>query len=200
MSIQDDKRELIINAALKRFSHFGIAKTSMSEVADDLKLSKANLYYYFPDKFSLIEAIAYRIMDESDAAIEKAFREAHGTLDLLVRMLEMKKVYVERYYMLILDLQEMNIHDEKWEALAKRLFRREVNTTARIFEQGIASNELVTFDVAETSELYVAMMRGLALFCDRLSPHALIDKDEIGRIFEKQKQAAAIFINGLQKR
>lgn len=200
MSIQDDKRDLIINAALKRFSHFGIAKTSMSEVADDLKLSKANLYYYFPDKFSLIEAIAYRIMDESDAAIEKAFREAHGTLDLLVRMLEMKKVYVERYYMLILDLQEMNIHDEKWEALAKRLFRREVSTTARIFEQGIASNELVTFDVAETSELYVAMMRGLALFCDRLSPHALIDKDEIGRIFEKQKQAAAIFINGLQKR
>lgn len=200
MSIQDDKRDLIINAALKRFSHFGIAKTSMSEVADDLKLSKANLYYYFPDKFSLIEAIAYRIMDESDAAIEKAFREAHGTLELLVRMLEMKKVYVERYYMLILDLQEMNIHDEKWEALAKRLFRREVSTTARIFEQGIASNELVTFDVAETSELYVAMMRGLALFCDRLSPHALIDKDEIGRIFEKQKQAAAIFINGLQKR
>src|SRR5690606_33971974 len=200
MSIQDDKRDLIINAALKRFSHFGIAKTSMSEVADDLKLSKANLYYYFPDKFSLIEAIAYRIMDESDAAIEKAFREAHGTLELLVRMLEMKKVYVERYYMIILDLLVMNLHDVKWGALAKRLFRREVRTTARILEQGIASNELVTFDVVETSELYVAMMRRLALFCDRLSPHALIDKDEIGRIFEKQKQAAAIFINGLQKR
>src|SRR5690606_8659371 len=114
MSAVDDKRNLIIEAALKRFSHFGIAKTAMSEIADDLKFSKANLYYYFPDKFSLIEAIAYRMIDESDAVIKKAFDEASGTLDLLTRMLEMKKAYLEKYYMLILNLHEMNIHEEKW--------------------------------------------------------------------------------------
>src|SRR5690606_27011256 len=112
MSTVVDKRNQIIEAALKRFSHFGIAKTSMSEVADDLQLSKANLYYYFPDKFSLIEAIAYRIIDESDAVIQKAFDESDSTLDLLIRMLEMKKSYVEKYYMLMLDLHEMNIHEE----------------------------------------------------------------------------------------
>ena len=200
MSAVDDKRNLIIEAALKRFSHFGIAKTSMSEVADDLKLSKANLYYYFPDKFSLIEAIAYRIIEESDIGIEKAFDEANGTLDLLIRMLEMKKAYVEKYYMLILNLHEMNIHEEKWKDLAKQLFQREVQTTARIFKQGIDRNELVTFDVAATSELYVAMIRGLAMFCDHAAPHALIEREELFRVFEKQKQAAAIVINGLQKK
>ncbi len=200
MGTIDDKRKLIIDAALKRFSHFGIAKTSMSEVADDLKLSKANLYYYFPDKFSLIEAIAYQIIDESDATIDKAFDESNGTLDLLIRMLEMKKAYVEKYYMLILNLHEMNIHEEKWKDLAKRLFQREVGTISRIFKQGIDRNELVTFDVASTSELYVAMIRGLALFCDQAAPHALMDRDEIDRIFEKQKQAAAIVINGLRNK
>ena len=200
MSAVDDKRNQIIEAALKRFSHFGIAKTSMSEVADDLKLSKANLYYYFPDKFSLIEAIAYRIIDESDAAIETAFGEATGTLDLLIRMLDMKKAYLEKYYMLILNLNEMNIHEEKWKTLAKQLFQREVETTSRMFKQGIDRNELVTFDVASTSELYVAMMRGLAMFCDHAAPHALIDRDEVARVFEKQKQAAAIVINGLQRK
>lgn len=200
MSTIDDKRKLIIDAALKRFSHFGIAKTSMSEVADDLKLSKANLYYYFPDKFSLIEAIAYQIIDESDAAIEKAFDESNGTLDLLIRMLEMKAAYVEKYYMLILNLHEMNIHEEKWKGLAKQLFQREVETISRIFKQGIDRNELVTFDVAATSELYVAMIRGLAMFCDHAAPHALVDREELARVFEKQKQAAAIVINGLQKK
>ena len=200
MSAVDDKRNQIIEAALKRFSHFGIAKTSMSEIADDLKLSKANLYYYFPDKFSLIEAIAYRIIDESDATIEKAFGEASGTLDLLVRMLEMKEAYVEKYYMLILNLHEMNIHEEKWKTLAKKLFQREVETTSRILKQGIDRNELVTFDVASTSELYVAMIRGLAMFCDHAAPHPLIDRDELARVFEKQKEAAAIIINGLQKK
>lgn len=199
MSTVDDKRNQIIEAALKRFSHFGIAKTSMSEVADDLKLSKANLYYYFPDKFSLIEAIAYRITDESDAMIEKAFDEAKGTLDLLYRMLDMKKAYFEKYYMLILNLHEMNIHEEKWKTLAKRLFQREVETISQIFKQGIDRNELVTFDVAATSELYVAMMRGLAMFCDQAAPHALVNRDELTLVFEKQKQAAAIVINGLRK-
>lgn len=199
MSTVDDKRNQIIEAALKRFSHFGIAKTSMSEVADDLKLSKANLYYYFPDKFSLIEAIAYRITDESDAMIEKAFDEAKGTLDLLYRMLDVKKAYFEKYYMLILNLHEMNIHEEKWKTLAKRLFQREVETISQIFKQGIDRNELVTFDVAATSELYVAMMRGLAMFCDQAAPHALVNRDELTLVFEKQKQAAAIVINGLRK-
>lgn len=199
MTTVDDKRNQIIEAALKRFSHFGIAKTSMSEVADDLKLSKANLYYYFPDKFSLIEAIAYRITDESDAIIEKAFDEAKGTLDLLYRMVDMKKAYFEKYYMLVLDLHEMNIHEEKWKTLAKRLYQREVETISRIFKQGIERNELVTFDVSSTSELYVAMMRGLAMFCDQAAPHALVDRDELNQLFEKQRQAAAIVINGLRK-
>lgn len=200
MNAIDDKRNQIIEAALKRFSHFGIAKTSMSEVADDLKLSKANLYYYFPDKFSLIEAIAHRIIDESDATIEKAFDEAKGTLDLLHRMLDMKKAYIERYYMLILNLHEMNINEEKWKALAERLFQREVETISRIFKQGIDRGELVTFDVAATSELYVAMIRGLAMFCDQAAPHALIDREELALVFEKQKHAASIVINGLRKK
>ena len=198
MSTVDDKRNQIIEAALKRFSHFGIAKTSMSEVAEDLKLSKANLYYYFPDKFALIEAIAYRIIDESDIMVDKAFGEVTNTLDLLIRMLDMKKEYFEKYYMLIINLHEMNIHEEKWKTLAKQLFQREVETTSRIFEQGISCNELVTFDVSETSELYVAMMRGLAMFCDHAAPHALINKDDLARVIEKQKQAAAIVINGLR--
>ncbi|MGK6351437.1 TetR/AcrR family transcriptional regulator [Parapedobacter sp. DT-150] len=195
----DDKRDQILNAALRRFSHFGIAKTSMSEIAEDLKLSKANLYYYFPDKFSLIEAIAYQIIDESDVMINQALEEAPSTLDMLIRMLDIKKEYFEKYFMLIINLHEMNMNEERWMELAKKMFQREKDTTSRIFEKGIKRNELVTFDVPSTSELYVALMRGLAMFCDQALPHALVDKEELDRIIEKQKQAAAIFINGIKK-
>lgn len=200
MCTVDDKRNQIIEAALKRFSHFGIAKTSMSEVADDLKLSKANLYYYFPDKFSLIEAIAHRIFDESEVEIAKAFDEADGTLELLHRMLDLKRAYLEKYHMLILNLNEMNTHEEKWETMARQLFQREVTNVSRVFEQGIACNELVTFDVAATSELYVSMMRGLAMFCGQAAPRALMEREEVVRVIEQQKQAAAMIINGLQKK
>jgi len=194
----DDKRDLIIGAALKRFSRFGIAKTTMSEVADDLKLSKANLYYYFPDKFSLIEAIVYQIIEESDVTINHALETIADTLSLLIRLLDIKREYFEKYYMLILNLQEMNISDEKWVQLSEKMLKKEVETVSKIFKKGIDSGELVTFDVTSTSELYVATIRGLAMFCDRSIPHALLNRDEVNRILEKQKQAAAIFINGVK--
>ncbi|MFC3197019.1 TetR/AcrR family transcriptional regulator [Parapedobacter deserti] len=194
----DDKQDQILNAALRRFSHFGIAKTSMSEIAEDLKLSKANLYYYFPDKFSLIEAIAYRIIEETEIVVKQAFETIPDTLGLLIRMLDIKKEYLEKYYMLVLDLHEMNMNDERWLKLFKQLFQRELDTTARIFENGIKRNELVTFDVSATSELYVSVMRGLTMFCNHTTPHAIINKDELYRIIEKQKRAATVFINGIR--
>ena len=49
------KLKLIIEASQKRFGIFGVEKTSMREIADDLKLSKASLYYYFPDKESSLQ-------------------------------------------------------------------------------------------------------------------------------------------------
>ena len=42
----DSKKNQIISAAVKRFGHFGYAKTTMNELADDLVITKANLYYY----------------------------------------------------------------------------------------------------------------------------------------------------------
>jgi len=195
----DDKRDLIVGAALRRFSRFGIAKTTMSEIADDLKLSKANLYYYFPDKFALIEAIVLQIIEESDGTIDHALGTIDDTLSLLIRMLDIKREYFEKYQMLILNLQEMNISDENWVQLSEKMFQREIETVSRIFKKGIAEGQLVTFDVSSTSELYVAMIRGLAMFCDRAIPHTLIDKEEVNLILEKQKQAASIFINGIKK-
>lgn len=53
MENQDKKRILIIEAALKRFAHYGLSKTTMTEIAKDISFSKALLYYYFPDKLSL---------------------------------------------------------------------------------------------------------------------------------------------------
>lgn len=50
MIVADKKREQIIEGAIKRFSHFGINKTTMNDIAEDLAVSKPSLYYYFPIK------------------------------------------------------------------------------------------------------------------------------------------------------
>lgn len=51
-------RTRILEAATKRFKHYGYAKTSMAEIAADLQMSPGNLYRYFPGKIDIALAIA----------------------------------------------------------------------------------------------------------------------------------------------
>jgi AcrR family transcriptional regulator len=55
---KNDIRCQIIEAAKKRFSHFGYAKTTMAEVAADCSMSPGNLYRFFPGKLDIAECIA----------------------------------------------------------------------------------------------------------------------------------------------
>jgi AcrR family transcriptional regulator len=58
MSEKESIREQIVEAAKKRFSHFGYAKTTMAEVATDCRMSPGNLYRFFPGKLDIAESIA----------------------------------------------------------------------------------------------------------------------------------------------
>ena len=58
MTEKEDVRTQIVEAAKKRFSHFGYAKTTMAEVATDCAMSPGNLYRFFPGKLDIAEYIA----------------------------------------------------------------------------------------------------------------------------------------------
>jgi AcrR family transcriptional regulator len=55
---KDTVRDKIVDAAKKRFSHFGYGKTTMAEIATDCAMSPGNLYRFFPGKLDIAEAIA----------------------------------------------------------------------------------------------------------------------------------------------
>jgi TetR/AcrR family fatty acid metabolism transcriptional regulator len=52
----DDKRQRIIDAARKRFLHYGVRKTTMQEIARDADVAVGTLYLYFQDKDDLLVA------------------------------------------------------------------------------------------------------------------------------------------------
>jgi len=51
------RRQLILDAALIVFAAKGYAETSMADIAQSARLGKATLYYYFPTKEAIYEAI-----------------------------------------------------------------------------------------------------------------------------------------------
>jgi AcrR family transcriptional regulator len=67
----DNRKEQIIKAALKRFSHFGIGKTTMNEIAEDSSISKGNIYYYFADKNTLVTEVVYELLHQFEELVQK---------------------------------------------------------------------------------------------------------------------------------
>jgi TetR/AcrR family transcriptional regulator len=68
----DDQREMILTRAAALFAKRGYASASMNQVAEACGLSKASLYHYYKDKYSLLVSIAEGHVSRLQALIDDA--------------------------------------------------------------------------------------------------------------------------------
>src|SRR5262249_46004408 len=68
-----DKRQRILEAARKRFRHYGFKKTTMQEIARDAGVAVATLYRYFKDKDE-------RLVAGTEAYVSRHRRQAEAIL------------------------------------------------------------------------------------------------------------------------
>lgn len=58
-----EKHDRIVEAAARRFRYYGIAKTTMQEIAQDAGLAVGTLYLYFANKDALVAACAEKFAE-----------------------------------------------------------------------------------------------------------------------------------------
>ncbi|MBU2584052.1 MAG: TetR/AcrR family transcriptional regulator, partial [Bacteroidetes bacterium] len=51
------RKDLIIKSAKERFARYGFKKTSMNDIAADLRMGKATLYHYYKTKEEVFNAV-----------------------------------------------------------------------------------------------------------------------------------------------
>lgn len=195
----DKKSELILEGAIKRFAHFGINKTSMAEIAEDLSLSKPALYYYFPDKQSLILAVAERISTEYLDNVEKTFLEYSNLDEALMNLIELRRNFFQKYFMLHMeeDYSDAYLKDPAFINLMHNTKQREVGIIAQGFQRGINQGEIRNIDTIRTSELLLDTLRGLRS-CMRSEKVIFPDADSFEQVLNKQKEVARIFLYGIK--
>jgi len=194
----DRKRELILEGAIKRFSHFGINKTSMSEIADDLSVSKPALYYYFPDKPSLIVAVADRISSTYLEEVEKIVREVSNREEALMNIIELRRKFFQKYFMLHMeeDYTDAYLKDPSLIELLQSIKGKEAAIIAQSIQKGITEGVLLDIDALKTTELLLDTLRGLrsCMKSEKLFP----DSASFEEVLNKQKDVARIFLNGIK--
>ena len=195
---QDSKRDSIIQAAKKRFSHFGVGKTTMNEIADDLSISKASLYYYFPDKLNLYAAVLQEII-ETDGIKVESFIEEPSTETAILLYLDSKNQFVNKYYNILEHLQNHNIKTAKeLQSIFSLVRTRQLATISGILDKGKASGNLTVADSKKTAELLLDSLEGLQNIM--LAQHNAFfpDKKVFQAVLKREKELASIFIRGLR--
>lgn len=76
-----------MQAALRRFAHGGYAATSVQQIVSDAKVSKPALYYYFPDKAGLFQALVHEAHDERYRLLREAAERSQDIRGQLIGIL-----------------------------------------------------------------------------------------------------------------
>lgn len=74
----------IIDTARVLFRKSGFKKTTMGDIARSLGKAKSSLYYYYPGKEDIFEAVLHAEMDELLAQIRQAIRQAGSSKEKLI--------------------------------------------------------------------------------------------------------------------
>ncbi|MES2454995.1 MAG: TetR/AcrR family transcriptional regulator [Bacteroidota bacterium] len=199
MENQDKKRVLIIEAALKRFAHYGLSKTTMTEIAKDISFSKALLYYYFPDKLSLYVSTIEHLMQLMSRELVRSIDKTTTSTEGVIKLLQKRQAYIQKYYNLFESNQIIGQdlpHDLNEKFQRARTF--EAIIVSSLFSRGIASGELKMEDPKLATDIFLDALAGIHFNILSKDKAMFPGKEQFKQIFLKEKMFADIFLTGLQ--
>lgn len=197
----DNKQDQIIEAALKRFSHFGISKTTMNEIAEDLSISKALLYYYFPDKVSLVIEVGKHILSDLLNQQAKILAESKDFKSGLYGMMNARIDFGKKYFMMhIGDVQSnVNVNDPRFLSVMNEFKSKELAMVTSFINSYQKQDKIKDIDAEQTAQVLIDTVTGIWICEIHINNKDLIPSQELfERIKQKNKLVTNIFHDGIK--
>jgi len=146
--IEPDTRERILAVAERLFRQIGYQKTTVADIAKELRMSPANVYRFFDSKKAIHEGVARSLMSGvEDAAHEIATRPGPAAPRLRELLTTVHRMNSERY------VGDSKLHEmvaiameESWEVCVAHI-QHVTESIGAVIGQGIASGEFEKADV-----------------------------------------------------
>ena len=157
-----NRKELILKAAQNLFTRFGLAKTTIEDIARRARMGKASIYYYFKSKEAIYQEVINKEGQELRAKIVAAVEQENTPQRkirtyVLTRTAALKELanyytafrdeYLEQYAFIEKAREEYN--------------RFEKSMIRSILQEGVESGVFEIADVDLTAEALLAAMKGL---------------------------------------
>jgi len=181
----------ILKAAQKRFIRHGLNKTTLEEIARDVRIGKATIYHYFASKDQLFfETVKWEITDYLEQ-IKTCFNNESFTLKERFQEYFLLKMKLGESYPLLFEVIKQSINEFSIERMAELhlLFLEKEEEVLTLVLQSI-KNENNRFIDGQFTKIMISETTGFLLLSFFLKTHNKIDaaflekgKDEFLRKF-----------------
>ncbi|SHM00392.1 TetR/AcrR family transcriptional regulator [Mucilaginibacter sp. OK098] len=196
---QDVKKEKILEAAHHRFLHFGYSKTTMNEIAGDLSMSKALLYYYFPDKSQLYVAVMHKVADDYLKKLADKINTFANLKEAFIFQIDTQHDFIVTNYNFFdyFRLNEQNLPEMIWD-IVKQVHESEMELLVSAITTEVERGQIKP--VANPNEIVEVLLDALhGVRAKSLSHKKTMfpNKEHLDEIRAKRLLLADIFIKGL---
>ncbi|WP_164972735.1 TetR/AcrR family transcriptional regulator [Lacibacter luteus] len=191
------KQEQILEAAIRRLSHFGVHKTTLTEIADDLSISKQALMYYYHDKASLVTSVLEKIAGDYIVEVKKLMAKNLSLNHLFTGLVDMRHSFFGRYHMLFIQMKTDGFtrSSSEIEATRKQAEQAERIALAERLKSEITQGTIREIDTDTTVQLMLDTMAAFAYSMQFTCP--IPTEDQLQQLFDRQKNAVLLMINGI---
>jgi TetR/AcrR family transcriptional regulator len=198
--LSSEKQALIIDAARKRFAYYGFSKVTMDEIAGDVGLGKASLYYYFPTKENLFEEVIKGEKNQFLADIQSMIGKKMAPSDMLRQYAQRRIQHFRQLANLrALQFQQSPETRASFLQLFKEFQRQEIGLLEQILELGKNAGEFSFTDTQQSAEVIIQMFYGPRAWL-LLKRENKLDDETYHILEQSTKEIAEIILNGIRKR
>nr|WP_321454011.1 TetR/AcrR family transcriptional regulator [uncultured Carboxylicivirga sp.] len=197
------KQAEIVNAAQELFNSFGFEKTTMTDIAKRLGISKASLYYYFNDKESIIRSLAIKEQERFVTELQKIISEASNTLERLLAYAD-KRVELLQKSMTLSSTNSITHKSIRsiFSVILASFWEQEIELVSHIYNLGMKVGDIKEIDIPEHAELFLTILRGLrrnAFYNSNKLELIHLPAEDIVVIKQQSKLFTEIFYKGISK-
>lgn len=195
-----DKTARIIEVAQKRFGMYGYEKTTMNEIANDLKMCKGSLYYYFPDKEHLYIEVVQKEHDVFLSIVNERLTQIDDPSEMIreyviIRLSHFRKLLNLSRFRHDLAHEIHGMLHAKW-----ALYRvDEVKIIKAILERGISKGVFEVENIDETADILLVVYKSLSMSVLRQKDIFYIEDGEYEGLKKKVLLFTEMMIKSLKK-
>ena len=197
---QDIKREKILEAAYQQFLHYGYSKTTMNEIAGALSMSKALLYYYFPDKSQLYIAVTRKLANEYLELLRENLSKITDLKKAIVFQIDTHHSFIVANYNFFdfIRLNEQSLPDTIWEIIDE-IKQAEMELLGNVITAEAGRGNIRHVDnPGEIVSLLLDALNGVRVAAMGHKKNMFPKKEYLDEIHQKRLLLVDIFVRGLK--